>query len=54
MTSVFFRSHVERLEWLVGTMLTWERPFVIRQPQALREALRTLASQTMQLAEREL
>ena len=39
MTSVFFRSHVERLEWLVRTMLTWKRLFVIQEPQALREVL---------------
>jgi len=49
---VLFRAHVERLEWLARTLLSWERPFTIRQPEALREALRTLALEANRLADR--
>jgi predicted DNA-binding transcriptional regulator YafY len=50
---VLFRSQVERLEWLARLMLTWERPFVVKQPRALRDALRALATQANHFAERE-
>jgi predicted DNA-binding transcriptional regulator YafY len=48
---VLLRSHVKRLEWLARLMLTWERPFTIRHPQELREALRTVAAEAYALAE---
>lgn len=48
---VLLRSHVKRLEWLARLMLTWERPFIIRHPQELREALRTVAAEAYALAE---
>jgi predicted DNA-binding transcriptional regulator YafY len=51
---VLFRAYVERLEWMARTMMSWERAFVIRQPQQeLREALRSLAAQALQAAEDE-
>ena len=48
---VLLRAHAKRLEWLARHMLTWERPFVIRQPRELREALRRVAAEAYALAE---
>lgn len=48
---VLLRAHASRLEWLAKQMLTWERPFIIRHPQELREALRTVAAEAYALAE---
>lgn len=48
---VLLRAHVKRLEWLARLMLTWERQFIIRHPQELREALRTVAAEAYALAE---
>ena len=48
---VLFRARPQRLEWMARAMLTWERPFVIRQPQELREALRAVAAEAYARAE---
>lgn len=48
---VLLRSHTGRLEWLARQMLTWERPFIVRHPQELREALRMVAAEAYALAE---
>ena len=48
---VLLRAHPRRLEWLARQMLTWERPFVIRRPEELREALRAVAAEAYALAE---
>ena len=48
---VLLRAHTKQLEWLARHMLTWERSFIIRHPQELREALRTVAAEACALAE---
>lgn len=48
---VVLRAHPQRLEWMARQMLTWERPFIIRRPQELREALRKVAAEAYALAE---
>jgi predicted DNA-binding transcriptional regulator YafY len=50
---VLLRGQVERLEALARLMLTWECPLIVRQPQELRDALRTVASEALAFASRE-
>ncbi|HEX2032756.1 MAG TPA: YafY family protein [Chloroflexota bacterium] len=49
---VVLRSGADRLEWMARFLLTLECPFVIRRPAELRDALRRLAQEIVELAER--
>ncbi|GAA4852421.1 WYL domain-containing protein [Actinomycetospora corticicola] len=45
---VFLRA--DRLEWVVGTLVAMDRPFVVEYPEALRDLAAGLASRTAEVA----
>lgn len=49
---VVLRGQVDRLDWLARVLMLLERPFIVRRPVELREALRRLALEAATLAER--
>jgi predicted DNA-binding transcriptional regulator YafY len=49
---VLVRTQVERLEWAARALLMLGCPFVVRQPQELRQALRALAAEALTMADR--
>lgn len=49
---VLIRGHIERLDWLARMLLMVGCSFTIRQPNELREALRTVASEAIAMADR--
>jgi predicted DNA-binding transcriptional regulator YafY len=49
---VVLRAHVDQLDWLAATLMTLERPFIVRRPAELCEALRRLATNAVAAAER--
>ena len=49
---VLLRCYEEELDWLAHFLIGLRCPLIIREPPELREALRTLAAEIVQLAER--
>jgi predicted DNA-binding transcriptional regulator YafY len=49
---VVLRSGADSLEWTARFLVNLGLPFVVRQPPELRAALRSLATEVEQLAER--
>ncbi|GLZ55592.1 WYL domain-containing protein [Actinomycetospora sp. NBRC 106378] len=45
---VFLRA--DRLEWVVGTLVAMDRPFVVESPEALRDLTASLAGRTAKVA----
>jgi predicted DNA-binding transcriptional regulator YafY len=50
---VVLRCHVQQLDWVARFLVGLECPLVVRQPPELRQALRRLAAEIAQIAERE-
>jgi predicted DNA-binding transcriptional regulator YafY len=51
-SGVLVQLGVDRLDWMARTLMLLERPFVVRKPPELRDALRQLAADAAALAER--
>jgi predicted DNA-binding transcriptional regulator YafY len=49
---VALRCHVEHLDWIARFLVSLECPLVVRRPPELRDALRRLAAEIAELAER--
>ncbi|HYE73401.1 MAG TPA: YafY family protein [Blastocatellia bacterium] len=49
---VLIRGHIEQLDWLARMLLMLGCSFIIRRPDELREALRSVASRAIAMAER--
>jgi len=50
---VVLRCHAQNLEWVAHFLVSLGFPFVVRRPPELRQALRKLAAEIAELAERE-